>query len=76
MAACKSFNDRAPEYKEFLKLPVRDLAKIRKVYSELKGGLDARIKIDCYECDSENEVMLYQIADFFTPLTTLDNIGR
>lgn len=75
MAACKKFNDKTPEYKDFLKLPVRDLAKIRKAYSELKGGLDPRIKLDCYECDSENEVMLYQIADFFTPLTTLDNIG-
>ena len=75
MAVCKKFNDKAPEYKEFLKLPVRDLAKIRATYAGLKGGLDPRIKIECYECDSENEVMLYQIADFFTPLTSLGNIG-
>ena len=76
MSACKAFNGHAPEYKDFLKLPVRDLAKIRTTYSDLKGGLDPRIEIECYECDSVNEVMLYQIADFFTPLTTLDSIGR
>ena len=75
MAACKSFNGKAPEYKDFLKLPTRDISKIRMAYSELKGGLDPQIELECFECDSNNKIMLYQIPDFFTPLTSLDNIG-
>ncbi len=75
MAACKSFNGKAPEYKDFAKLLARDITKIRMTYADLKGGLDPKIELDCPECDSINEVMLYQIPDFFTPLTTMGSIG-
>ena len=75
LAACKSFNGKAPEYKDFCKLKTRDISKIRMAYSQLKGGLDPQIELNCYECDNSYKVMLQQIPDFFTPLTTLDNIG-
>ena len=75
MAACKSFNGKAPVYKVFEDMYTKDLSEIRKVYANLKGGLDAQIELDCPECDTSNKVMLYAIPDFFTPLTTMDSIG-
>ena len=75
MAACVSFNGKAPEYKDFLKLKTRDISKIRAAFSELKGGLDPQIELNCDECDNSYKVMLYQIPDFFMPTTTLASIG-
>jgi len=75
LAACSSFNGKIPEYKDFCKLKTRDISKIRMAYSELKGGLDPQFELNCYECDSSYKVMLQQIPDFFTPLTTMDSIG-
>ena len=78
MASCKTFNGLAPEYKDFSKMFVKDLSKIRLASNELnaKGGLNASIELDCLECDSSYSVMLYQIPDFFTPLTTMASIGQ
>lgn len=75
MASCKSFNGKAPEYKDFKNLYVKDISAIRMAAADLKGGLEAQIKLECPECDNEYSVMLYQIPDFFTPLTSLGNIG-
>ena len=78
MASCKSFNGKPPEYKDFTEMFVRDLSQIRLASNELnaKGGLTASIELDCPECSSSYSVMLYQIPDFFTPLTTAESIGR
>jgi len=75
MAACKSFNGHAPTYKEFEGLFAKDISKIRLAFMDLKGGLDARIELDCPKCDSSYDVLLYSIDDFFTPLTTSATIG-
>ena len=75
MAACRTFNGEAPKYKVFEEMYTRDLSKIRAAFLNLKGGLDPKIELDCPECDSSNEVMLYQLPDFFTPLTTTGSIG-
>ena len=76
MAFCKSLDGKAPEYSEFRKLLVKDLAKIRTVGANLKGGLESQIELDCLECNNSYNVMLYQISDFFTPITTLESIGQ
>ena len=76
LAACKSFNGKAPEYKDFIKLRTRDISKIRMTFADLKGGLDPQIELNCDDCDNSYKVMLAQIPDFFMPLTTMDNIGR
>ena len=75
LAACKSFNGKPPSYKEFSKLPVKDLTKIRLAYLDLKGGLDPRIELDCLECSRSYDTMLYSIPDFFIPATTAESIG-
>ena len=75
MAACKSFDGKAPTYKVFEDMYTKDLSEIRRVHANLKGGLDPQIELDCPECDTSNKVMLYSISDFFTPLTTMDSIG-
>ena len=75
LAACVSFNGKAPEYKDFVKLRTRDISKIRMAFFDLKGGLDPQIELNCYECDNSYKVMLAQIPDFFMPLTTMDSIG-
>ncbi len=75
LAVCKMFNDHAPTYKEFEKMLVKDLNKIRLAFLDLKGGLDPRIELDCLECDNSYNVTLYQIPDFFIPQTTMETIG-
>ena len=75
MAMCKTFNGHPPEYKEFSGMFAKDITEIRKAGTNLKGGLDAGIELDCLECNSSYTVMLYQIPDFFTPLMTTDSIG-
>ena len=75
LAACKSFNGKPPSYKEFSKLPVKDLMKIRLAFLDLKGGLDPRIELDCLECSRSYDAMLYSISDFFIPATTAESIG-
>ena len=75
VAACKSFNEKPPEYKDFLKLKTKDISKIRTTFFELKGGLDSQIELNCLECNSSFKVMLHQIPDFFIPSMTMDNIG-
>lgn len=75
LAACKAFNGKPPSYKEFSKLPVKDLTKIRLAFLDLRGGLDPRIELDCLECERSYDVMLYQIPDFFIPATTMESIG-
>ena len=75
LAACTSFNGKAPEYKDFAKLRTRDITKIRMAFADLKGGLDPQIELNCYECDTSYKIMLAQIPDFFMPLTTPGNIG-
>ena len=78
VASCKSFNGKPPVYKEFTEMFSGDLARIRLAGSELnaKGGLNASIELDCPDCGNSYSVMLYQIPDFFTPLTTAESIGR
>ena len=76
MAMCSNFNGHPPEYKEFAGLFVKDISEIRKIGNNLKGGLDPTIELDCPECESSYNVMLHEIPDFFTPLTTTDNIGQ
>ena len=75
MAMCKSLNGRAPEYKEFASMFAKDITEIRKFGNSLKGGLDATIELECLECDNSYNVMLYEIPDFFTPLTITGNTG-
>lgn len=75
MAMCSSFNGHPPEYKDFAGMFAKDISEIRKIGNNLKGGLDPAIELDCPECDSSYSVMLYQIPDFFTPLTTMESIG-
>ena len=76
MASCKTFNGKTPEYKDFKNLFTKDITAIRMAAADLKGGLEAQIKLECPECDNEYSVMLYQIPDFFTPITSLENIGQ
>ena len=77
MASCSLFNGHPPEYKDFSNMLAKDLAKIRLASNELnaKGGLSPFIELDCPECDSSYQVRLYDIIDFFTPLTTAESIG-
>lgn len=77
MASCKSFNGHPPEYKDFAGMFVRDLSQIRLASNELnaKGGLNASIELECPDCNNSYSVMMYQIPDFFTPLTTTESIG-
>lgn len=75
MAMCKSFNGHAPEYKDFAGMFARDITEIRKAGNSLKGGLDASVELECLECDNTYRIMLYEIPDFFTPLTITGNIG-
>lgn len=76
MARCKKFNGQPPSYKDFEKLPVRDLTAIRVAAMDLKGGLEPMIELECLKCDNSYEVWLYTIQDFFIPLTKQGNIGR
>ena len=75
MAACSKFDGKVPDYKTFSKMFVKDLSKIRIASTELKGGLDPQIELDCYECESSYKVQLHQIPDFFMPMTSVVNIG-
>ena len=77
MASCKSFNGKPPEYKEFDSMFSRDRMMIRLAGSELnaKGGLNASIELDCPDCGNSYSVILFQIPDFFIPLTTAESIG-
>ena len=75
LAACKSFNGKPPVYKDFINLSVKDLAKIRLAYADLKGGLEPKIELDCLECDRSYDAPLYAITDFFIPVTTAESIG-
>ena len=76
MAFCTSLDGKTPEYSEFRKLLVKDLSRIRMTGSNLKGGLDSQIELDCLECNNSYNIMLYQISDFFTPITSPENIGQ
>ena len=71
VAGCSAFNGHKPTYKEFEDLLVKDLSKIRLEILNLKGGLDPKIELECPnpDCNNNYDVMLYQIPDFFTPLT-------
>ena len=75
MAMCSKFNGHSPEYKDFAGMFAKDISEIRKIGSNLKGGLDPTVELDCPECDTSYNVMLHQIPDFFMPLTTTDNTG-
>ena len=75
LAACKNFNGKPPVYKELSHLSVKELAKIRLEYLNLKGGLDPKIELDCLECDRSYDALLYNIPDFFIPATTAESIG-
>ena len=75
VAGCSAFNGHQPTYKEFENLFVKDLSEIRMAIMNLKGGLDPKIELDCPECDESYEVTLYQIPDFFTPLTQKATTG-
>ena len=77
VAGCSAFNGHKPTYKEFENLFVKDLTKIRKEVLGLKGGLDPKIELDCPnpDCNNTYQVMLYQIPDFFTPLTSRETTG-
>lgn len=76
MAACKSFNEKPPTYKDFSKFYAKDLMKIRTTYNdEFKGGLDPQVELECSKCDNVYKVMLYQIPDFFIPTTMMVNTG-
>ena len=76
MGMCSKFNGHAPEYKDFAGMFVKDISEIRKVGSNLKGGLNLGIELDCPECDSSYTVTLQQIPDFFIPLTITENTGQ
>ena len=77
VAGCSAFNGHKPTYKEFENLFVKDLNKIRLEILGLKGGLDPKIELECSnpDCNNSYEVMLYQIPDFFTPLTAKGTTG-
>jgi len=77
VAGCSAFNGHKPTYKEFENLLVKDLTKIRMAILNLKGGLEPKIELECSnpECNHNYDVMLYQIPDFFTPLTAMETTG-
>jgi hypothetical protein len=45
----------------------RDLLALRSAMSEMKGGLDSAIELDCLECGVSYEASLAGMRDFFFP---------
>lgn len=75
MAACSSLNGKRPSRADMEELPVRDIAAIRKAASELKGGMEGAVELDCLKCGESNSVELSSIPDFFIPWVTTGKTG-
>jgi hypothetical protein len=77
LMACRTFNGEKPTRETFTNLFSRDLAKIREVFLDLRGGLDLQIELECLECGNTYSVSLASIPDFFFPaMRQRTNIGR
>lgn len=75
MAAVSSLNGKKPTRADMEELPVRDITAIRKAASELHGGLDGDVELDCPKCGESSTVDISRIPDFFIPLVTMGRPG-
>jgi hypothetical protein len=65
-----SIDGHKPTLKDLENMRGRDLLALRSAMTEMKGGLDSTLELDCLECNRSYETSLAGIRDFLFPTKT------
>jgi hypothetical protein len=65
-----TLDGRRATLKDLEDMKGRDLLELRSAMTEMKGGLDSTLELDCFECNRSYETSLSRISDFLFPTKT------